>query len=81
MYLRIAREELESAGHLNIFEITPEGKLTIAWDPSFLCGTRPLVGEDVVKILETELGKDETSHLIEKFADSLGRAAFMKHVS
>ena len=78
MFLNIRREELENAGKLHIFELTPKGELTITWEPSFLCGTRQLISEEAQKTLDRELGKAETSAQIEKFIDSLGRAAFMR---
>jgi hypothetical protein len=81
MYLSINRKDLESAGHLNAFELTPEGEMIINWEPSFLCGSQHLIDEKVLRTLDAELGKAETSFLVEKFADSLGRAAFMKLVS
>ena len=78
MFLNIRREELENAGRLHAFTLTPEGELTITWEPSFLCRTQQLISEEAQKTLNRELGKAEASAQIEKFLDGLGRAAFMK---
>ena len=78
MFLNIRREELENAGRLHAFTLTPEGELTITWEPAFLYGAQCLFEAGALGTLNRELGKAETSAQIEKFLDSLGRAAFMK---